>query len=74
MAQPSICTLKTTAAYWSNGTLPKPGTVCKVDAPLYSNVTWSDVFQKADGNYTALAKRDAYIMPVSGGVGRRWLM
>lgn len=30
-------------AYWENGTVPEPGTVCKVDAPPFSNITWDDV-------------------------------
>ncbi|TAQ86409.1 hypothetical protein B7494_g5254 [Chlorociboria aeruginascens] len=54
LAAPSICTLKASAAYWTNGTLPRPGTICKLDAPLYSNVTWTDIFQKASGNSTSL--------------------
>ena len=36
--------------YWLNGTLPEPGTVCKVDAPLFSNVTWDDVIEKITGD------------------------
>lgn len=37
------------SAYWANGTLPETGKVCEVDAPLYSNVTWVDVFAAAQG-------------------------
>ncbi|KAF4631629.1 hypothetical protein G7Y89_g6499 [Cudoniella acicularis] len=61
---PSACTLKNTAAYWLNGTLPKPGTVCQVDSPPYSNITWADVLAKASGNTTRLNKRDTYALPM----------
>ncbi|OJD30778.1 tap domain-containing protein [Diplodia corticola] len=43
IAQASICTVKAVQAYFLNGTLPEPGTVCEVDQPLFSNVTWKDV-------------------------------
>ncbi|EED14326.1 conserved hypothetical protein [Talaromyces stipitatus ATCC 10500] len=43
---PSLCILKTTASYWVNGTLPKPGTVCQIDAPPFSNITWVNVFEQ----------------------------
>ncbi|ORY71044.1 polyketide synthase 3 [Pseudomassariella vexata] len=35
-AQRSACTMKAIADYFVNGTLPEPGTVCEVDAPLFS--------------------------------------
>ncbi|KAF9641105.1 alpha/beta-hydrolase [Lasiodiplodia theobromae] len=42
-AQISLCTTKAVQAYLVNGTLPEPGTVCEVDVPLFSNITWQDV-------------------------------
>lgn len=30
--------------------MPKPGTVCKVDSPPFSNVTWGDVLEKVKGS------------------------
>ncbi|RAO72438.1 uncharacterized protein BHQ10_008450 [Talaromyces amestolkiae] len=43
---PSLCSLQTTANYWVNGTLPEPGTVCEVDAPPFSNITWANVLEE----------------------------
>ncbi|EMR67890.1 putative peptidase tripeptidyl-peptidase protein [Eutypa lata UCREL1] len=78
LAAPSLCTIQRTSAYWLHGTLPEPGTVCEVDAPLYSNVTWGDVIQAAAGNSTSapsLARRDVQYIPNVGrifGQGRVW--
>lgn len=46
---PSACSLKAMRAYWNDGTMPEPGTVCKVDAPPFSNITWDDVLRDLDG-------------------------
>ncbi|GAM42077.1 hypothetical protein TCE0_043f15723 [Talaromyces pinophilus] len=43
---PSLCTLQTTAGYWVNGTLPEPGTVCQVDAPPFSNISWANILEE----------------------------
>ncbi|OJD30052.1 nedd8-like protein [Diplodia corticola] len=43
LQQVSRCTARLTTAYYENGTLPEPGTVCEVDLPPFSNVTWQDV-------------------------------
>ncbi|KAK0609161.1 hypothetical protein DIS24_g12442 [Lasiodiplodia hormozganensis] len=44
LKQVSSCTIKAIQAYLMEGTLPKPGTVCEVDEPLFSNSTWQDYF------------------------------
>ncbi|KAL1640654.1 hypothetical protein SLS58_006668 [Diplodia intermedia] len=43
LAQASACTVNAVQAYFLNGTLPEPGTVCEVDQPLFSDLTWKDV-------------------------------
>ncbi|KAI1139197.1 alpha/beta-hydrolase [Hypoxylon sp. FL0543] len=63
LAAPSACTLKITSAYFANGTLPPEGTVCELDAPLYSGLDWIDVINKFYGNGTATAKRDISALP-----------
>jgi hypothetical protein len=35
MTAPSLCTSKYFRAYFQNGTLPEPGTVCPVEATLF---------------------------------------
>ncbi|OJD34142.1 nedd8-like protein [Diplodia corticola] len=42
-AQISVCTSNAIRAYFLNGTMPAPGTVCEADVPLFSNITWQDV-------------------------------
>lgn len=52
--------------------MPEKGKVCEVDKSPYSNVTWTDVIEKALGNATAIPKTNsADSFPV---VGRRWLV
>ncbi|KAI1210263.1 alpha/beta-hydrolase [Annulohypoxylon truncatum] len=59
LAAPSACTIRTTSAYWANGTLPPEGKVCELDAPLYSGITWEDVIDSVYGNGTFTStKRD----------------
>ncbi|RYP62594.1 hypothetical protein DL771_009673 [Monosporascus sp. 5C6A] len=77
LAVPSLCTLQTTTAYWLNGSLPDPGTVCESDMPLYSNVTWADVLLAAaddDAAALSLATPGAYDVPNLGRINRRGLM
>lgn len=45
---PSACSLRHSRAYWQNGTVPPPSTVCKVDAPPFSDITWDDVLRDMD--------------------------
>ncbi|KAJ6785450.1 hypothetical protein PWT90_07112 [Aphanocladium album] len=40
---PSKCTVQKYSAYWINGTMPEPNTVCEVDYKPWSNVTWPSV-------------------------------
>ncbi|CAJ2501000.1 Uu.00g038530.m01.CDS01 [Anthostomella pinea] len=66
LAVPSACTIRTTSAYWLDGTLPNEGVVCPSDAPLYSDVTWADVIAKVYGNDTGPGhKRTVPASPVS---------
>ncbi|KAI4861219.1 alpha/beta-hydrolase [Hypoxylon rubiginosum] len=59
LAVPSACTLRTTSAYWSNGTLPAEGMVCEAHFPLFSpGASWVDPINEVYGNGTATAKRD----------------
>ncbi|KAL7619551.1 hypothetical protein AAE478_010091 [Parahypoxylon ruwenzoriense] len=57
LAVPSVCTIKTTSAYWLDGTLPPNGKVCESDAPLYSGVTWDEIIDRVYGNGTTTTKR-----------------
>lgn len=41
--QASVCTAKVIQAYLDDGTLPEPGSICEVDVPLFSSLTWRDV-------------------------------
>lgn len=43
-AQPSLCTAKAIHAYFVNGTLPAPGTVCQPSIQLFSNITAKEAF------------------------------
>ncbi|KAJ4148207.1 hypothetical protein LMH87_002687 [Akanthomyces muscarius] len=52
---PSACNLRHVRAYWQNGTVPEPGTVCEVDAPPFSNITWEDVLRDMDEDGEAAA-------------------
>ena len=36
---PSLCTVKYVRQYFTDGTLPKPGTICEVDVGLFDSVT-----------------------------------
>ncbi|KAI0114283.1 alpha/beta-hydrolase [Hypoxylon sp. NC0597] len=67
LAAPSACTIRTTSAYWVNGTLPPDGKVCELDAPLYSGITWAEIINEVYGNGTATAKRDVSTLPRLGG-------
>ncbi|KAF2224730.1 Alpha/Beta hydrolase protein [Elsinoe ampelina] len=57
-ASPSLCTARWTQAYWANGTLPPPGTVCQPDIALFSGQGWSSLLPLLDNmnstgkNYT----------------------
>lgn len=43
VAQASICTVKAIQAYLMNGTMPEPGTVCEIDEPPFSDLSWEDI-------------------------------
>jgi pimeloyl-ACP methyl ester carboxylesterase len=56
---PSMCGFLATRAYWQNGTLPKPGSVCDAPHP-FSGYTWNDVLEEIAGqskNSTPAEKR-----------------
>ena len=39
MSAPSLCTTKYVRQYFTNGTLPKPGTICEADLGPFDSVT-----------------------------------
>ncbi|KAM0328748.1 hypothetical protein ACHAQA_005161 [Verticillium albo-atrum] len=41
------------SAYWTDGVLPEPGTVCPVEGVPYSNITWPVIYAAAASNETA---------------------
>lgn len=46
LAQASLCTAMATRAYFVNGTLPKPGTVCDVQVGLFAGTDgWDEVIE-----------------------------
>ncbi|RMZ41762.1 proteinase [Aspergillus flavus] len=47
LSVPSLCTAKVVRAYFSNGTLPAEGTICEIDVPLFTNLTYADVWPKS---------------------------
>ncbi|XXH01457.1 hypothetical protein Hte_007817 [Hypoxylon texense] len=63
LAAPSACTIRTTSAYWTNGTLPEEGKVCESDFPLFSDANWVDPINEVYGNGTVTAKRDVPHLP-----------
>ncbi|KAI0892441.1 alpha/beta-hydrolase [Annulohypoxylon nitens] len=70
LAAPSACTIKTTSAYWADGTLPPKGKICELDAPPFSDVTWKDVIDSVYGNGTFVStstpKRGIAFRPTIG--------
>ncbi|KAE8381941.1 TAP-like protein-domain-containing protein [Aspergillus bertholletiae] len=46
LSMPSLCTAKAVRAYFMNGTLPAEGTICQTDVPLFTNLTYADVWPK----------------------------
>lgn len=44
---PSRCALESISAYWVNGTMPEPKTVCKGDAKPFTGAWWPNVFKEA---------------------------
>ncbi|KAK2748950.1 hypothetical protein FQN57_007233 [Myotisia sp. PD_48] len=73
VALPSKCTLETVSKYWEDGTLPDPETVCKVDAPPFSGLSWPDILNSTSGNETANVKRNTYV-PGRGHINNSWLV
>ncbi|KAL4955995.1 hypothetical protein BDW69DRAFT_102019 [Aspergillus filifer] len=51
-AVPSECGLRAVSAYWINGTLPEPDTVCRRDVEPYTPDWWPEVFKAAGVNAT----------------------
>ncbi|PYI02585.1 proteinase [Aspergillus sclerotiicarbonarius CBS 121057] len=46
LSMPSLCTAKAIRAYFNNGTLPANGTICQTDVPLFTTLTYEDVWPK----------------------------
>ncbi|KAK4100362.1 alpha/beta-hydrolase [Parathielavia hyrcaniae] len=58
IAQASLCTALATRAYFVNGTLPEPGTVCKADVSLFAGSDgWDEVLQQFGVGGEGNAKR-----------------
>lgn len=58
LAQASVCTALATRAYFVNGTLPEPGTVCKVDVSLFAGTDgWDGVIEHFAAAGESKAKR-----------------
>ncbi|KAK5219066.1 hypothetical protein LTR99_006552 [Exophiala xenobiotica] len=75
IAQPSLCSAKYVQAYFNNGTLPAPGTICEVDVPLFSSETWTNAFSSIslNGTTTGMAKRsveDSALLKAMTGLSR----
>ncbi|KAE8423520.1 TAP-like protein-domain-containing protein [Aspergillus pseudocaelatus] len=76
LSVPSLCTAKVVRAFFSNGTLPAEGTICQVDVPLFTNLTYSDVWPKnfkrgvESGDDARLLKA---LMSIPGKMSRRRL-
>ncbi|KAK4163944.1 hypothetical protein QBC43DRAFT_238407 [Cladorrhinum sp. PSN259] len=57
ISAPSPCSFRALVAYWINGTLPEPDSVCETAQP-FDNYTWAEAIQEATGaNLTAAEKR-----------------
>jgi hypothetical protein len=54
-AATSVCTTLAVRAYFQNGTLPRPGTVCGIDSVLFGNGTTAGVSRRDEGLVSALA-------------------
>jgi len=75
IAQPSLCSAKYIQAYFNNGTLPAPGTICEVDVPLFSGETWANAFSpiSLNGTTAGMAKRsveDSALLKAMTGLSR----
>ncbi|KAB8235875.1 alpha/beta hydrolase [Aspergillus alliaceus] len=46
LSMPSLCKAKAVRAYFKNGTLPADGTICQTDVPLFTNLTYADLWSK----------------------------
>lgn len=58
LGQASLCTALTTRAYFVNGTLPEPGTVCEVDVSLFAGTDgWDEVMKQFGAGEEGNAKR-----------------
>ena len=68
LAQGSLCTAMATRAYFVNGTLPEPGTECRVDVDRFAgNDGWDEVMSHFEKGNTTAATRS-----VAHRVARRW--
>merc|ERR1712000_76788 len=75
IAQPSLCSAKYVQAYFENGTLPAPGTICEVDVPLFSDETWANAFSpiSLNGTSAGMVKRsveDSALLKAMTGLSR----
>ena len=77
ISQPSVCTAKAYQAYFKDGTLPDPGTVCKPEIPIFpladdslldvlNQTTKRSIEARAEDGQLLRAMRD-----IGGGMARR---
>ncbi|KAK4238918.1 proteinase [Achaetomium macrosporum] len=60
LAQASLCTAMAIRAYFVNGTLPEPGTVCDVHVPLFAGTDgFDEILKHFENGGNATAKRDS---------------
>ncbi|RDA90708.1 hypothetical protein CP533_4947 [Ophiocordyceps camponoti-saundersi (nom. inval.)] len=70
---PSRCMIRTLSAYWRDGKMPAPGTVCSVDAPPFSGITWLDIFSNSTaGRQRSPVKRHAEALQKLEASTRPW--
>ncbi|KAK3304150.1 TAP-like protein-domain-containing protein [Chaetomium strumarium] len=60
LAQASLCTALATRAYFVNGTLPEPGTICDVHVPLFAGTSgFDEILEYFEGGGNVTAKRNS---------------
>ncbi|KAK3384095.1 TAP-like protein-domain-containing protein [Lasiosphaeria ovina] len=62
ISAPSVCGFRALVAYWTNGTLPSPGTVCETAQP-FDNYEWSDAIAEATGSKNATSLKERVVYP-----------
>ena len=63
MSAPSLCTTKYVRQYFTNGTLPKPGTICEADSGPFDSVKNGST-EDAQGMHTDMSEEDEQLLSV----------